>query len=176
MIEQAATILILLIQREIAEQKARAQYRDEFVQDLLYENINSEEEIQNRARLYHWDFGAGGLVVIVDVDDYKLLYNKDYNMDISRIQEEQRQLIFAVAKRIMMKYFTQVVYSYLSDQIVFILSETDYEKDKLLKDVYKRQIWSSTMWHYCLMWILDFPGSSCRISQMWRSPMWWENL
>lgn len=136
-IEQAATILILLIQREIAEQKARAQYRDEFVQDLLYENINSEEEIQNRARLYHWDFGAGGLVVIVDVDDYKLLYNKDYNMDISRIQEEQRQLIFAVAKRIMMKYFTQVVYSYLSDQIVFILSETDYEKDKLLNQVMK---------------------------------------
>lgn len=100
-------------------------------------SYQGEEKIQNRARLYHWDFGAGGLVVIVDVDDYKLLYNKDYNMDISRIQEEQRQLIFAVAKRIMMKYFTQVVYSYLSDQIVFILSETDYEKDKLLNQVMK---------------------------------------
>lgn len=137
-IEQAATILILLIQREISEQKAEVKYRDEFIQDLLYENINSEEEIQNRAKLYHWDFSAGGLVVIVDVDDYKRVYNnKDFNIDKSRMQEGQRQLIFAAAKRVMAKYFTQIVYSYLSDQIVFILSERNCKREKLLNQTIK---------------------------------------
>lgn len=137
-IEHAATILILLLQREVADQKARAQYRDEFVQDLLYDNINSEEEIQNRAKLYHWNFSSGGLVVIVDVDDYKLLYhNENYNIDTSRVQEEQRQLIFATAKKVMMKFFSQVVYSYLSDQIVFIVSEKEYAKEKAFSQAVK---------------------------------------
>lgn len=132
-IEHAGMILILLIQREIEDNKIRAQYRDEFVQDLLYQNIKSEEEIQNRAKLYNWDFSNGGIVVIVDVDDYKRLYHsKNYNADMSWMQERQREIIFEKAKRVITQKFNKVVYSYLSDQIIFIVSIKNYDKEKAL--------------------------------------------
>ncbi|XCP86092.1 helix-turn-helix domain-containing protein [Roseburia hominis] len=135
-IEQAGMILILLMQREIADNKIRAQYKDEFVQDLLYQNIKSEEEIQNRAKLYNWNFSNGGIVVIVDVDDYKLMYhNKNYNVDMSCVQEEQRKIIFARSKRVMTKRFDKVVYNYLSDQIIFIISVENYNKEQVIRQI-----------------------------------------
>ena len=82
-VEYADIILSLHLQSRISNQRIEEKYRDEFISDLLFHNIRSEDEIHNRSRLYGWDFRDGGCVIIADVDDFKCSYlqcanNKGY--------------------------------------------------------------------------------------------------
>lgn len=128
-IEQAGTIVILKIQKQIATVQIEADYREQFVQDMLFRNIGSKEEIINRAMIYNWNLYSGGIVVIVDVDHFKLQYLERLDQERNRLLEDTMRKVLLVSKRIIRRYYQNFIYSKLSDQIVFIV--TDGFEDKV---------------------------------------------
>ena len=65
-LEYASIVLILHIQVQIANQQMAEKYKASFLEDLLTNNVKTDVEIHNRARLYGWDFTNGGLAAVVD--------------------------------------------------------------------------------------------------------------
>ncbi len=122
-IEQAGTVLILKIQKQLATAQIEADYREQFVQDMLTRNIHSREEIMNRAMIYNWSFYAGGIVVIVDIDHFKQQYLDHLDRERNRALENTMKRVLNISKRIAGRRYEHFVYSKLSDQIVFIISE-----------------------------------------------------
>ena len=55
-LEYASIVLILHIQVQIANQQMAEKYKASFLEDLLTNNVKTDVEIHNRARLYGWDF------------------------------------------------------------------------------------------------------------------------
>lgn len=127
-IEQAGTILILKIQKQLATAQIESNYREQFVQDMLMQNINSKEEIINRATIYNWDFYLGGVVVIVDIDHFKKQYLNHLDKTTNRQMMDTMKRILNISKRIVGRQYSHFVYSKMSDQIVFIITET-FEKE-----------------------------------------------
>src|SRR5699024_12404667 len=70
-IEHASTVLKLNIQKEISNRQIEQKYKDEFIQDLILNNIRTVEEANNRASLYGWKMDKGLSCLIVDIDDFK---------------------------------------------------------------------------------------------------------
>ena len=121
-VEYAGIILSLHLQSRISNQRIEEKYRDEFISDLLFHNIRSEDEIHNRSRLYGWDFRDGGCVIIADVDDFKCSYlqcanNKGYE-NFGRALD----LVFDIVTRNILCEFENARYYKQSDHIVYIIS------------------------------------------------------
>ena len=123
-IEQAGIILTLKIQKQMATAQIETEYREQFVQDILTGNIKSKEEIINRGRIYNWDFHFGGIAVVVDIDRFKEQYLQELDRERIRRLDEIMRRILNISKRIVKKEFPQYVYSRMSDQIAFVISET----------------------------------------------------
>ena len=70
-LEYASIVLILHIQVQIANQQMAEKYKASFLEDLLTNNVKTDVEIHNRARLYGWDFTNGGLAAVVDINNIK---------------------------------------------------------------------------------------------------------
>lgn len=131
-VEQAGTVLILKIQKQLATAQIEANYREQFVQDLLLSNFKSKEEIMNRAAIYNWNLSQGGVAVIVDVDHFKQLYLHQLNRDRNRTMENSMKRIFHICRQIVDKEYEQSVFSKFSDQIVFIISGGSKDKGLFL--------------------------------------------
>jgi len=121
-VEYAGIILSLHLQSRISNQRIEEKYRDEFISDLLFHNIRSEDEIHNRSRLYGWGFRDGGCVIIADVDDFKCSYlqcanNKGYE-NFGRALD----LVFDIVTRNILCEFENARYYKQSDHIVYIIS------------------------------------------------------
>lgn len=129
-IEQVGTILILKIQKQLATAQIESNYREQFVQDMLLKNINSKEEIINRATIYNWDFYLGGVVVIVDIDHFKDQYLENLDKTTNQRMVEMIKRILNISKRMVNRYYSHYVYSTMSDQIVFIISDTFQDETK----------------------------------------------
>lgn len=127
-IEQAGTVLILKVQKKLAESQIEANYREQFVQDLLNENYRTKQEIINRAKIYNWEFYFGGNVVIVDVDHFKAQYLGELDIVRNTEMEKTMKQIFLISNRIMKREFQMSVYSRLNDQIVYVISDMEGEK------------------------------------------------
>lgn len=123
-IEQAGMVLILKIQKRLAAAQIEEKYREQFVQDLLMSNFKSREEIMNRAKIFNWNFRHGGIAVIVDVDHFKQQYLERLDKKRSQSLEQTMNRIQNICKRIVYREYGQFVYSRLSDQIVFIISDS----------------------------------------------------
>lgn len=139
-IEQAGTVLILKIQKQLAAAQIEADYREQFVQDMLTRNIHSREEIMNRAMIYNWSFYAGGIVVIVDIDHFKQQYLDHLDRERNRALENIMKRVLNISKRIAGRRYEHFVYSKLSDQIVFIISE-EYGDERTFLAELKESFW-----------------------------------
>ena len=51
-VEQASVVLIIKVQKLLAERIFEGDYREQFVEDLLKANFRTREEIANRAKIY----------------------------------------------------------------------------------------------------------------------------
>lgn len=126
-IEHASTVLKLDIQRRISNYRIEQKYYDEFVQDLLMDNIKTKEEMINRAKLYGYRLEKGLFCLIVDIDDFKEKFihlEEDTNL-----LNEQRNRIFQRAINIIKKSFPlQILYTSFSDSIVFLI-EFSYDNN-----------------------------------------------
>lgn len=134
-VEQAGTVLILKIQKQMAARQIEANYREQFVQDMLTQNINSKEEIMNRAMIYNWDFYAGGIVAIVDIDHFKEQYLEHLDRERNQRLDATMNRVLSISKRIVGREYSCFAYSRLSDQIVFIISEAHEDEAYFLKDL-----------------------------------------
>ncbi|MGM0603360.1 MAG: PucR family transcriptional regulator [Bacillota bacterium] len=134
----AITVLKLDIQNKISNHQIESKYREQFVQDLIFNNIQSLEEIKTRADLYNWEFRSSSVVIIFDIDDFKQHYvelESDFEDDI----EEIKRTIFSLIERNMKDSFEQAVYTTFSDNMVFIIQN----KTKLKKVLFIKSIQST---------------------------------
>ena len=134
-IEQAGIILTLKIQKQMATAQIETEYREQFVQDILTGNIKSKEEIINRGRIYNWDFHFGGIAVVVDIDRFKEQYLQELDRERIRRLDEIMRRILNISKRIVKKEFPQYVYSRMSDQIAFVISETCGKRSRFMERI-----------------------------------------
>lgn len=135
-LEHAATILILDTQKRISNSQIAGKYRDELVHDIIYDNINTENELINRARLYGWDFRAGAVAVIVDIDNFKQNYVDNLDTKLNTHLEITMNMLYTSTTRIVKAQFKNVAYSKLNDSIVFIISEKEKVDTNKLKSIF----------------------------------------
>ncbi|MEG2257641.1 MAG: PucR family transcriptional regulator ligand-binding domain-containing protein [Lachnospiraceae bacterium] len=127
-LEHAGVILILDTQKRISNNQIASRFRDEFIHDIIYNNINSEIEFHNRATLYHWDFTNGGTIVIVDIDHFKQNYTEKISHKKNLNLEICMHTLFRSITQIVKTRFTQTAYNKLNDSIIFII----YEEQSLI--------------------------------------------
>jgi len=123
-INHAATVIKLCIQKKISTMQVEERYRDEFVQDLVLDNIKSQGEIESRAALYGWEHGGRAFAVVADIDDFKSGYT-DYSSENKQLEERANGILFEMRKRYKQHYGRNLMYKTFSDNIVFIISQKD---------------------------------------------------
>lgn len=148
-IEYAQTMIIFHIQKEFSNEQIIKSYQDNFLLDLLLNNIKSDEEINNRAKIYNWHFDTNMFCLIIDIVDYKLNYKSDdYQIDMERT----RDLIYEDIIKMMKKINRHSYYLAKSDSIVFIINHkekdlVDFEKSlfEMCKTIEKKHGYSLTV-------------------------------
>lgn len=136
-IEYAAVVLILRMQTRISNQQIEEKYRDSFLEDLLLNNVKTEEEIHNRAQLYGWKFQSGGVVAVIDINNIKKYYVKSLDTQTSHRLEEFTQSIYAVSIQCMLDAFPDAKYYKQSDTVAFIISARKPDRDAVYDQLEK---------------------------------------
>ncbi|MBU5311274.1 PucR family transcriptional regulator ligand-binding domain-containing protein [Tissierella carlieri] len=131
-IEHASTVLKLNIQKEISNHQIEQKYRDEFIQDLILNNIKTVEEANNRAALYGWKIENGLICLIVDIDNFK---EKFISLKNTQELEEEKNKIFRLANGKMKRNFKQCFYTVYSDNIVFLVEPNKKSIDDFIKNL-----------------------------------------
>ncbi|PRX30469.1 purine catabolism regulator [Orenia metallireducens] len=144
-LEHAMTVLKLDIQKKISSYQIETKYRDQFIQDLLFNSIKSLEEVKKRASLYEWEFNDGLVTMVIDVDDFRNKYlEAEKNLD--RKIREVKRTIFLKTKKMIKSSFADVKYATFGDSIVFLIGHSSKEEamveinsitDKLRREVKK---------------------------------------
>lgn len=119
-IEHASTIIKLEMQREISNDEIERKYRDNLVLDIIYNNINNEDELRERGRIFGWDLSGKIRAMIADVDHFKKNYEQMKQNNRVAVDELSRQLLRTVANEVRMS-FKKVVYTTFTDRVVFLL-------------------------------------------------------
>lgn len=133
-IEHASTVLKLEIQRRISNYRVDQKYYDEFVQDLLLDNINTIEERENRAKLYGHHLEYGLLCLIIDIDNFKERFI--YLEEDASILNQERNNIFRKSKEIINKTLhAQTLSTSFSDSLVFLIEPKDGFQPQFIKDI-----------------------------------------
>lgn len=130
-LEYASIVLILHIQVQIANQQMAEKYKASFLEDLLTNNVKTDVEIHNRARLYGWDFTNGGLAAVVDINNIKKYFTDHLDSNTNRMLEEATEIIFRHSIQEMHQMFPQSKYFRQSDLIVFIISMPEENREGL---------------------------------------------
>lgn len=121
-LEYATMVLIIRMQKRISHRRIEEKYKDLFLEDILTNNVKTENEIHNRAHLYGWNFENGGLVAIVDINNIKKYYIKSFDSKLNNKLEESVSYIFNTAIDCMLAVFPNAKYYRQSDLICFIIS------------------------------------------------------
>ena len=130
-LEYASIVLILHIQVQIANQQMAEKYKASFLEDILTNNVKTDVEIHNRARLYGWDFTNGGLAAVVDINNIKKYFTDRLDSNTNRMLEEATEIIFRHSIQEMHQTFPQSKYFRQSDLIVFIISMPENSREGL---------------------------------------------
>lgn len=123
-LEHASTVLKLGIQKKISNLEIESRYRDLFLQDLIFNNIRSEEELKMRAGAFGWTITSGMVAVSVDIDNFKSRYLQLADQaEHGESIEEIRRGIFRLSRHIVSQHFRPAFYTSFSDSIIFLLSD-----------------------------------------------------
>lgn len=138
-LSHANTALILDIQKKICSMQIEARHRNEFVQDVIMNNIKYREEVYERARLYGWEFSKNMAVMCVDIDELKVRYIPSAESS-PHILEDVREKILNMTVSTVRKFFSGAMYVSLSDSVAFILPIDEYYNryvDDCIKEIKK---------------------------------------
>lgn len=75
-LQHANTALILDTQKNISSMQIENRHKNEFVQDIITNNIKSKIEVEKRANTFGWSFKKYIRTVVVDIDNFKDEYLK----------------------------------------------------------------------------------------------------
>lgn len=124
-VEHAATVLKLTIQKQISNEQIEKRYRDQLVQDIVFNNIKYKEEVERRGKIYGWRLEGNFMAVIVDIDDFKIQYtninDKEENDSIEKISSD----IFGVASSYIKSSFPDIIYTTFTDSMVVLVNVND---------------------------------------------------
>ncbi|MDY3867990.1 MAG: PucR family transcriptional regulator ligand-binding domain-containing protein, partial [Pyramidobacter sp.] len=134
-LEHARTALLLCVQKEMVTREAERRYRDEFVQDLILNNIHYQREIYNRAGHFGWDLKGWVRAIVFDIDDYKKYLESSANAAYSTL-EESKKMLFAVIRSTMRRHCPKIPYTTMSDAAVFL----DFSPDRQDKSRLKKEL------------------------------------
>lgn len=139
-LRHANTALILDTQKKISSMQIENRHKNEFVQDIITNNIKSKIEVEKRANTFGWSFKKYIRTLVVDIDNFKDEYLKidsnDINGTISNEDiDDIRDNILNSAIRIVKSYFIDSVYVNLSDSTVFLIhsDNENYDTDNRIK-------------------------------------------
>ncbi len=127
-IEYAAIVLILRMQILISNMQTEEKYKNSFIEDLLLRNVKTDVEIQNRARLYGWNFSNGGISAVVDINNIKKYFTDSLDQNTNRQLENTTELIFRAAIQEIHREFPEEKHFQQSDLIAFIISVPKNER------------------------------------------------
>ncbi len=127
----ANTAIILDVQKKISSMQIEDRHKNEFVQDLIMNNIKFEDEVKKRAAIYGWEFSKDICAMVVDIDNFKDEYLKlEHKISNDRL-ELIRKRIFKNSKEVVKTYFKDAVYGEFSDSIVFLIQPNDMKPKTL---------------------------------------------
>jgi len=127
-LEYASIVMIIRMQTRLSNRAIEDRYREQFLADLLFDNIKSNEEVQNRANLYNWNFANGGVVVVVDINNYKRTYINQFDATKAKMQKYYKEQIFNTVIKHISDRFQFVLHYEQSDYIAFIILPSKSER------------------------------------------------
>lgn len=130
------TVLNIKIEQYIILTQIKERYLNDFVNDLLINNINSEEELFTRANLLKKDVNGNFFCIIFDIDNYKdtLINSPEKNSKLENFKNDTFKRIVEIfkSKNMIFHYYKK------SDSIVFIVKENNILsniKDDIIKPI-----------------------------------------
>ena len=69
-IDYAETMIRLNIQKEISNNQVEERYKDQFILDIIMNNIRTENELNSRAKIYGWNFASKTFCLIINIVNY----------------------------------------------------------------------------------------------------------
>jgi purine catabolism regulator len=127
-INHASTAIKLKIQIKISNLEIENQHKNEFVQDILLNNIKSQMVIESRAKHYGWSYENGLCAVVVKIDNFKKRNNEfSHKKKEEASLETVREIIFNTCKTIMEENFKSVLSTILNDSITFLIESPTLE-------------------------------------------------
>ncbi|MGI6074983.1 MAG: PucR family transcriptional regulator [Pyramidobacter sp.] len=122
-ITQAKGALLLFFQRWSSGAQVERRYRNEFVMDILMNNLRLKDEVWNRAHAFGWDLAGAKRVVVCDIDDYKNRLTCAMAAGQGPgVLEGAKGRIFAICREFIGRVEKHVPYAEMSDLATFILS------------------------------------------------------
>lgn len=122
-VTQAKGALLLFFQRWSSGAQVERRYRNEFVMDILMNNLRLKDEVWNRSRSFGWDLAGAKKVVVCDIDDYKNRLTRAMAAGQGPAAlEESKARIFAVCREFIGRMGRRVPFAEMSDSAAFILS------------------------------------------------------
>jgi len=106
----ASQAAVVELSRLRLSQEAERRYRNEFIQDILYNNLPSREAIISRAQLWGWDLSRPHALVVLEVREGPVTGHQ-------AVMERFRNLV----SRIAAKYCPQVILADRSEQLILLL-------------------------------------------------------
>ncbi len=120
-VENAGVVIILRMQVLISTNLIEEKYNSSFVEDLMFHNVKTREEIQTRSLLYGWNLSGGGCVVIIDINNIKKHYLQKLDSDTNNKLRTYTEHIFDTSISCMTRSFSNAKYYQQSDFISFLL-------------------------------------------------------
>lgn len=128
-VEHASTVLILDIQKKISNYEIQTKYRDQLIQDLIFNNISTIEEAYSRAHIFKWSFENPTVAVIVEIDNIKEIYLKAQSYEfVDRKLREADHKVLSICTSVYGRLYKSV-YTVLSDKVVLLIQITEKEMD-----------------------------------------------
>lgn len=78
-IDYAETMIRLNIQKEISNNQVEERYKDQFILDIIMNNIKTKDELNSRAKIYGWHFKSKTFCLIVNI--------LNYNSNVDKLQK-----------------------------------------------------------------------------------------
>jgi len=140
-LEYAKHSLKLNIQKKISEHQIRIRYREQLLQDLIFDNILSLEDAQSKIdHLYGWTIEDKLVTIIFGIDNLEEEYlNLQY--DFKQSLEDIKHRIYLLIEKKFKDSFPHIMYTIFSDNILLVVessfSRREFEKEikKIIKEV-----------------------------------------
>ena len=125
-IDNASTTLLLAIQKKISNINIYYRYINEFVISLIMNQYGSLEDINHVAKLFHWKYEHGVIIILVEITKMKLSKNYLSSMDLADNKDMYTyDFMLKKIKNLFSNYFPSVCTAYLNDTLIFMCQTDD---------------------------------------------------